>query len=46
MPSALKGQDFLRLGRQPRQAGLFEHVVKRQEAPHEYFRGRNPAAIR
>ena len=39
----LEGGHLLRLGREPRQLGMIEHVVEREEATHEHFLGGNPA---
>ena len=38
----LEGGHLLRLGREPRQLGMIEHVVEREEASHEHFLGGNP----
>ena len=43
MPSACERADLLQLGREPRQAGVLEHVVEREQAPHEHFIGSGPA---
>ncbi len=43
-PERLEGGHPVRFGRQPRQAGVFEHVVEREQAPHHHFRRRDPAA--
>ena len=40
----LEGADLLRLGREPGQARMFEHVVEREQAPHEDLRGGDLAA--
>ena len=40
----LECPDLLRLGRQPRHPGMFEHVVEREEALHEHLLGGDPAA--
>ena len=40
----LEGGHLLRLGREPRQAGMIKHIVEREQAPHQHFRGGDPAA--
>ena len=40
----LERPNLFRLGRQPRQVGMLEHVIEREEAPHEHFRRGDPAA--
>ena len=40
----LERGDFLGFGGQPRQAGMLDHVVEREQAPHEYG-GRGVAAV-
>ena len=42
-PERLEGTDLLRLGRQPGQAGMLQHVVEREQAPEENFRRSHPA---
>ena len=39
----LEGGHLLRRGREPKQLGMIEHVVEREEASHEHFRGGDPA---
>ena len=47
MPSfdaqVLEGAHLLRLGRQPRQAGMLDHVVEREQTPEENFPRGHPA---
>ena len=43
MPERLERANLLRLGRQPRQAGVLEHVIEREQAPQEHFIGSDPA---
>ena len=40
----LEGGHLLRLGREPRQLGMIEHVVEREAASHEHFSRRDPAS--
>ena len=40
----LEGGHLLRLGREPRQAGMIKHIVEREQAPHQHFPGGDPAA--
>ena len=39
----LERANLLRLGGQPRQAGVLEHVIEREQAPQEHFIGSGPA---
>ena len=39
----LECANLLRLGGEPRQAGVLEHVVEREQAPQEHFIGSGPA---
>ena len=41
----LEGGHLLRLGREPRQAGMIKHIVEREQAPHQHFRGGDPARV-
>ncbi len=42
-PERLEGTDLLRLGRQPWQAWMLQHVVERKQAPEENFQRSDPA---
>ena len=42
-PEGLERGDLLVLGRQPRQAGMLDHVVEREQAAHEHVGGRRAA---
>ena len=44
MPSASKAATFSGSVGQPRQVGVFEHVVEREEPPHQHFRGSDPSS--
>ena len=39
----LERANLLRLGGEPRQAGVLEHVIEREQAPQEHFIGSGPA---
>lgn len=40
----LESGDLLRLGREPSRVGMIEHVVEREQTPHQHFRRGDPAA--
>ena len=43
-PERLEGGYPVDFGRQPMQAGTFEHIVEREQMPHQYCRRRDPSA--